>query len=96
MACHEINMAFMGLDLRDPVSFQAETSGHNHDSLPKKAIVTYQFPANDWRPGVKLVWYDGNLIPPIPANMETDRLVDESSGGLIVGEEATIITNTYQ
>ena len=34
MACHTINMAFMGLDLRDPISVQAETSGHNKDSFP--------------------------------------------------------------
>jgi predicted dehydrogenase len=34
MGCHNINMAFMGLDLRNPVSVQAETSGHNKDSFP--------------------------------------------------------------
>ena len=64
MACHLMNMAFMGLDLRDPVSVQAETSGHNRDSFPSWSIITYQFPANDWRPGLKMIWYDGNKLPP--------------------------------
>ena len=64
MACHEMNMAFMGLDLRNPTSVQAVTSGHNRDSFPSWSIITYQFAANDWRPGLKMVWYDGNKLPP--------------------------------
>jgi len=64
MACHEMNMAFMGLDLKDPISVQAVTSGHNKDSFPKWSIITYEFPANDWRPGLKMVWWDGGKRPP--------------------------------
>ncbi|HUT09967.1 MAG TPA: Gfo/Idh/MocA family oxidoreductase [Thermoguttaceae bacterium] len=64
MACHEMNMPYMGLDLRDPISVQAVTSGHNKDSFPKWSIITYEFPANDWRPGLKMVWWDGGKRPP--------------------------------
>ena len=64
MACHIMNMPFMGLDLRDPISVQAETSGHNKDSFPSWSIITYQFAANSRRPGLKMVWYDGNKLPP--------------------------------
>jgi predicted dehydrogenase len=64
MGCHEINMAFMGLDLRNPASVQAVTSGHNRDSYPSWSIVTYQFPAAASRKAVKLVWYDGGKTPP--------------------------------
>jgi hypothetical protein len=46
-------------------------------------------------PPVKAVWYDGNLIPPFPDNVETDRPIDEGGGVFIVGDDATIITNTY-
>ena len=44
MACHTVNMPFMALDLRDPVSVQAETSGHNKDSYPAWSH-HLQFPA---------------------------------------------------
>jgi predicted dehydrogenase len=64
MACHEMNMAFMGLDLRNPTSVQAVTSGHNRDSFPSWSKITYEFPANASRPGLKMVWYDGNKVPP--------------------------------
>ncbi|MHB8863804.1 MAG: Gfo/Idh/MocA family protein [Pirellulaceae bacterium] len=87
MACHEINMAFMGLDLRDPLSFQAETSGHNHDSLPQKSTVTYEFAANSWRPAVKLVWYDGGHRP--PADVCDGRDPGED-GQLVIGDKGRL------
>jgi predicted dehydrogenase len=87
MACHEINMAFMGLELRHPVSFQAQTSGHNHDSLPSKSIVTYQFAANSWRPAVKLVWYDGGNGP---AAELLDGRAPGDSGQLVIGDKGKL------
>jgi len=64
MACHEMNMPYMALELDNPISVQAETSGHNRDSYPKWSIITYEFGPKDWRPGLKLVWYDGGKLPP--------------------------------
>lgn len=63
MACHTMNMPFMALDLRDPVSVQAETAGHNKDSYPKWSLITYDFAATSKRPAVKLFWYDGGKRP---------------------------------
>ena len=63
MACHAFNMAFMALDLRDPTSVKAETSGHIHDSLPKESIITYDSRQRQ-EAAVKLVWYDGGKRPP--------------------------------
>jgi len=87
MACHEMNMPYMALDLRDPISVQAETSGHNRDSFPKWSIITYEFAANDWRPGLKMVWYDGGKLPP-------DELFEgEKRQGptLVIGEKGKMI-----
>ena len=33
------------LNLRDPISVQAETSGHNKDSYPKWSVIAFEFPA---------------------------------------------------
>lgn len=95
MACHLMDAAYWGLDLGAPTSVEAVSTPVNDQTAPSASTVTYQFPARGSMPPVKLVWYDGNLIPPIPSNLEPDRLVDESGGGFIVGEDATIITNTY-
>ncbi|MFZ5831510.1 MAG: Gfo/Idh/MocA family protein [Planctomycetota bacterium] len=59
MGCHLVNAPYMGLDLRSPIAVQAETSGHNRDAFPAWSVVTWEFPANDWRPGLKMIWYDG-------------------------------------
>jgi len=63
MACHTVNMPYMGLDLKNPTSVVAECSGHNKDSYPAWSVITFEFPANDWRPGIKFVWYDGGKRP---------------------------------
>ncbi|MBN2295036.1 MAG: Gfo/Idh/MocA family oxidoreductase [Pirellulales bacterium] len=63
MACHNVNMPFAGLDLRNPTSVIAKTSGHEKVSFPKWSTIEFEFPANDKRAGLKLFWYDGGKLP---------------------------------
>jgi predicted dehydrogenase len=63
MACHTVNMPFMALNLRNPLSVVAETSGHNKDSYPKWSKIVFEFAATAERPAVKLFWYDGGKRP---------------------------------
>lgn len=93
MACHTVNMPFAGLDLRNPTSVQAVSSGHNKDSYPKWSVITFEFPANDWRPGLKFVWYDGGKR----ADKELLNGKDPSgSGCVIVGDKAKLFSpNDY-
>lgn len=93
MACHTVNMPYAGLDLRDPVSVQAETSGHNRDSYPKWSIIEFQFPANDWRPAVKMFWYDGGKRP---AKELLNGKNPVGSGCVVIGEKGKIYSpNDY-
>jgi predicted dehydrogenase len=87
MGCHTMNLPFMALDLRDPISITAETSGHDKDSYPKWSIITYQFAATDKRPAVKMTWYDGGKRPPLEL-FEGAEIKD--SGSLIVGEKGKL------
>jgi hypothetical protein len=66
---------------------QAETSGHNGDSFPAKSIVTDQFPANNWRPEVKLVWYDGGNTP---CEELCEGKAPGGSGKLVVGDKGRL------
>ena len=93
MACHTINMPFMGLGLRDPTSVQAVSSGHNKDSYPKWSIITFEFPATSERPAVTMKWYDGG-------KRVDKELLDGSnpagSGCVVVGDKAKLYTgNDY-
>ena len=87
MACHTFNMPFAALDLRDPTSVQAETSGHNKDSYPKWSVITFEFPANSWRPALKAYWYDGGKRP--SAELFGGRNI-ENSGALLIGSKGKI------
>jgi nitrite reductase/ring-hydroxylating ferredoxin subunit len=87
MACHTFNMPFAALNLRDPVSVQAETSGHNKDSYPKWSVIEFEFPSTDKRAAVKAFWYDGGKRP--PTELFEGRNVDQS-GALLVGEKGKI------
>ena len=88
MACHTVNMPYMALDLRDPTSVVAESSGHNRDSYPKWSVIRYEFPANDKRPALVMTWYDGGKLPPA----ELFKGVEiPKSGTLLVGEKDTLL-----
>jgi len=87
MACHTVNMPYMALNLRDPVSVQAECSGHNKDSYPKWSIITFDFPAQGKRPAVKLFWYDGGKKPDADL-LEGKKM--EGSGCLVIGEKGKL------
>ena len=63
MACHTFNMPFMALNLRDPKSVQATTSGHNRETYPKWSIIEFAFPELGGRPPVAVKWYDGGKLP---------------------------------
>ncbi len=91
MGCHNFNMSYMGLDLRNPEWVEAQTSGHSKDSFPAWSIVTYQFAATDKRPAVKLVWYDGGKRP--PAEMLEGTAVREE-GQLVIGDKGKLLNDT--
>ncbi|MBN2473876.1 MAG: Gfo/Idh/MocA family oxidoreductase [Pirellulales bacterium] len=86
MACHEMNMAHMGLNFHNPISVQAVTSKHNKDSFPKWSVITYEFADDDSRPGVKMVWYDGGKMP----NEALFEGQKPSGSSLIVGDKGKI------
>jgi predicted dehydrogenase len=87
MACHTMNMAFWALNLRDPVSTEAETSGVNGETFPKWSIVRYQFPQRGDLPPCKMVWYDGGQKPPVEL-LQGEQMAD--SGSLLIGSEGTL------
>lgn len=94
MACHTANMAVMALELFDPVSVVADSTGIvENESFPKSSTITFEFPATDKRGPVKMVWYDGGRKPG-PELTQGETL--SSSGSLIVGSKGTLFSpNDY-
>jgi len=67
MGSHMIDMAYWGLDLKLPATCKAEGTEINPDTCPQWLTAEWDHPANDWRPAIKLYWYDGGKKPGMPA-----------------------------
>ena len=59
MACHTSNLAFMALKLGLPTRVSAKSGEINSETYPAWATITYEFPAREDLPPVKLTWYEG-------------------------------------
>ena len=98
MGCHILDPAFWALELGPPQTIEA-TSTHYEpnvasETYPRASIVRYAFPARGSKPPVKLTWYDGRLLPPIPPELEPGRALP-GSGALLVGDKGTILHGSH-
>ncbi len=100
MACHTFNLPFMALNLRDPISVQAESSGHNRDSYPKSSKIRFEFPTEGTRPAIPVTWYDGGNLPSedlllghgFKTRVRDGKEQIYNSGAIVVGDQGTFYT----
>ena len=98
MGAHLIDQPFWALKLGHPLTVQASGTKFTKDSYPVAEIVTYQFAARGKMPPVKMVWYDGGLMPARPglAFIEDGRWLGDDGGGcLFIGSKGMIVCSTY-
>ncbi len=91
MACHTLNMSFMALNLRDPLSVQAETDGHNKETYPKWSQIRFEFPAKGDRGAIPMTWYDGGKRPDakyIPTSEDLKAFIPKRDKEKYANEEA--------
>ena len=87
MACHTVNMPFMALDLFDPISVEAESSGNNLLMYPNWSIIKFEFPKNESRGALTLTWYDGTKKP--DEKLFEGKSID-GSGVLVIGDQGKL------
>jgi hypothetical protein len=92
MGCHFIDSPYLALKLGYPVS--AETSigsvysGYfkeviNAEGFPPSAKTYIQFPQRGSMVPVKMIWYDGGILPERPAELLPDEEMSKVDGGMI-------------
>ena len=99
MACHTCNLPFMALNMRDPISVEADCPEHDGDSYPTRSKIKFEFPKLGSREAFTLYWYDGGNLP-APDTFKGVTLTTKDdgketpppceSGTLIVGDKATM------
>ena len=92
MGCHHFNHVFKALKLRYPTSISASATKVYDETAPLASIVTYDFPAREGMPALRLHWYDGGIKPPRPAELEPGRELPDS-GNMYVGDKGIILGN---
>ncbi|MBM4030272.1 MAG: Gfo/Idh/MocA family oxidoreductase [Planctomycetes bacterium] len=92
---HTLDPVYRALKLTAPTSVDASSTGLNPDTHPVASIVTYQFPARDKFPPLKLTWYDG-LRAPRPEELEQGRVMGNPEGGaLFKGTKGKLMAGVY-
>ena len=92
MGCHNSDLAYWALNLRNPTTLEAISSGINSETAPKWSIITYYFPQDGKRKPVKVVWYDGGKKPD-PALAKQTSL--PGNGSLLIGSKDSLYIPMY-
>ncbi len=96
MGAHIIDQPYWALKLDLPETIQATSTEFNEETYPQASIVRYQFPQRGNLPPVKLIWYDGGLMPPRPEDLEDGRRMGTKGGGCIFyGTKGKLMCSVY-
>lgn len=94
MGCHIMDGAYWALGLTAPTSVEPVSANQTEISAPTASVTRLHFPARGSMPAVKWTWYDGGMMPPVPADLEETRKLQDN-GTLLIGSKATVMCDTY-
>jgi len=91
---HSLDSVVSSLKLGPPTSVEATSCGLNPETHPLSAIVTFQFPAREALPPVKLTWYEGTR-PPRPSQLEDGNDLPDQGGVIFKGSKGALMCGVY-
>ncbi|MBI4544388.1 MAG: Gfo/Idh/MocA family oxidoreductase [Gemmatimonadetes bacterium] len=97
IAPHAMDAAFWTLGLRYPSRIEVETTKLFPETAPRISRLTFEFPERSGRSAVRLVWRDGELMPPRPAGLPPEQAWPYSDVGSQVwtGSDGALIADAY-
>ena len=63
MGSHTMDLAWNALDVGLPTSAEATGEPFNPEVTPVELKLVFEHPANDWRPAIQVIWYQGGAMP---------------------------------
>jgi len=67
MGSHTMDLAWNALDAGLPTSAEGKGDPLNPEVSPVKLQMHFDIPANNWRPAIRVAWYQGGALPESPA-----------------------------
>src|SRR5215471_2319596 len=93
MGIHNTDTAYWGLNLDVPTSIEVKQSSPLFkETAPAWSIIELNFPARGHLPPVRMMWYDGDKLPP------TELFLGEptvKNGSLVIGSKGTLFTRDW-
>jgi predicted dehydrogenase len=94
MGAHLVDHPVWGLELGLPTSIETIATPFNGATYPNATTTYYEFAARPGKPAVRMIWYDGGLMPPKPDELGTES-VDPAGGVLYIGSKGKMVQETY-
>jgi hypothetical protein len=103
MGHYSLWTVFNALELDSPVSIEPVFSHNcvfnenvaatvkNDFSFPTAGSVRFRYPAKGERPAIDLIWYEGGMRPPAPAELDEDRKELPAEAMMFVGDKGKIL-----
>jgi len=94
MGSHTMDLAWKAIDAGLPTSAEASGDPVHPEVTPVKLESHFEIPANDWRPAIRVSWYQGGAMPPNPSRYVDLNRIDhgvmfEGTRGALVADFTT-------
>jgi predicted dehydrogenase len=90
MGSHTMDLAWNALDAGLPTAAEGTGEAFNPEVSPVELTMTFQIPANDWRPAIPLTWYQGGAMPETPNDCIDLSKIDH--GAMFKGTKGVLVS----
>jgi predicted dehydrogenase len=91
MGSHTMDLAWNAIDAGLPTSAEAKGDPFNADVTPVELETHFEIPSNEWRPPIRVSWYQGGAMPESPNRAVDLRKIDH--GAMFEGTEGFIVAD---
>jgi predicted dehydrogenase len=91
MGSHTMDLVWNAIDAGLPTSAAGKGEPFNRDVSPVTLQMDFEVPANDWRPPLKVSWYQGGAMPESPARYVDLSKIDH--GAMFEGSKGTLVAD---
>ena len=91
MGSHTMDIAWNAIDAALPTAVEAKGDAFHPEVTPVKLEMHMQHPANDWRPAIKVSWYQGGAMPESPSRWVDLKKIGH--GAMFEGTKGTLIAD---
>ena len=91
MGSHTMDLAWCAVDAGLPTSAEAKGDPFNPEVTPVALEMHFEHPANDWRPAIRVSWYQGGSMPENPSSFIDLRKIGH--GAMFEGSKGDLVAD---